>query len=291
MSARDEVLVLDVDAGSGAGVSAKVVGLIDAEAFAERREERSGNRDLDRLIQETPGYRQASKDAGSAFPRDATRSLRHPAMARRMPEPDEQRAPISARQKGARSLLKNAVQNRMSSAQHAEFARLIGTRGAWDALNDELWAAVGNLQELGETSKRRVRRLDTGIQSYEEQSGRSSVVYVTARLPEWVPASRAAEYLQGHFAEGDEITFDRYTMATHQLHEQERNAPSDGGAVVVFEIQTRRGMYLGGARGQDTSQLLPRSMQTRVVCGANVARYRRPDGSTGQTIVIQLADS
>ena len=60
--------------------------------------------------------------------------------------------------------------------------------------------------------------------------------------------------------------------------------------MAVFEIQTRRGAYLGHSDSQDrTDHLLPRGMEFEVV-GTHEATYRAPDATTGRRMVIQLRD-
>ena len=57
-----------------------------------------------------------------------------------------------------------------------------------------------------------------------------------------------------------------------------------------FEVQTRRGAYLGQSDKKDNTQhLLPRGMEFEVV-GVQEASYRSPDGRTGSRMVVQLRD-
>jgi hypothetical protein len=58
----------------------------------------------------------------------------------------------------------------------------------------------------------------------------------------------------------------------------------------VFEIETDRGMYLGRSdKVDDTAHLLPRGMRFEVV-SAGQGRYRRPDGTIGRRMIVQLRD-
>ena len=280
----------DVDLGRDAP-GQKVVAAISETDFARRAADRESNRQLDQMIQSTPGYRQSSRDAGSAFPRDATAELAHPAMTRRLPFHDEIRQPLSGRQRAVRSKTKNQVQDRLSAAQHREMSRLLESERAWGDLNDELSLHAGNLQELSPASRRRVRRVDRTIQSYEiTGDGREHIVYARAQLPDYVPAAKALDYVRENFAVGEQMTFDRYTLGTHQLHEHDPFI-DQGHTIVIFEIKTKRGMYLGGSSTSDqTAQLLPRGFDTRVVGAGHRARYRRRDGSEGHVIVVQISD-
>lgn len=280
---------LDPDARS-AGAGMKVAAAVDAETFTAREADRASNRELDAMIQASPGYRQSSKDAGSAFPRDATEDLAHPAMDRRMPEPDEIRAPISQRQTRARARHKADTQNRLSSTQHQAMHTVISDAQAWDTLNDKLSDRAGNMQDLPEHTRRQVRRLDTAIQTYEQTSGRAHVLYTSVQMPDYVQPHQVQDYVQARLAAGSSVTFDRYSMTTHQLHEQEHRTGPGTGPVVVFEIKTRRGMYLGSSTGSDTSHMLPRSFTSTVSTTAHRAPFRRADGSLGEAIVIQLTD-
>lgn len=280
----------DVDLGRDTP-GQKVVASISETDFARRAGDRASNRELDRMIQATPGYRQSSRDAGSAFPRDTTAEPAHPALLRRFPFQDEIRQPLSGRQRAVRSKLKHRTQDRLSGAQHREVSRLLESERAWADLNDELSQHAGNLQELTPASRRRTRRVDRMIQSYEaDGNGRDHLVYARVELPYYVPPNRAMEYLREHFAVGQQMTFDRYTLGTHQLHEHDPFI-DQGPTVVILEIKTKRGMYLGGSSTSDqTAHLLPRAFDARVVGAAHPARYRRRDGSEGHVIVVQISD-
>lgn len=280
----------DVDLGRDAP-GQKVVASISETDFARRASDRASNRELDQMIQSTPGYRQSSRDAGSAFPRDATDEPAHPALSRRLPFQDEIRQPLSGRQRAVRSKLKNQTQDRLSGAQHREVSRLLESERAWADLNDELSQHAGDMQELTPASRRRTRRVDRMIQSYEvDGRGREHVVYARAELPHYVPPSKAMDYVREHFGLGQQMTFDRYTLGTHQLHEHDPFIDT-GSTVIIFEIKTKRGMYLGGSSTSDqTAHLLPRAFDTRVVGAAHPARYRRRDGSEGHVIVVQISD-
>ena len=86
---------------------------------------------------------------------------------------------------------------------------------------------------------------------------------------------------------GTVLSFDRFTAATHSLHELDSTVqPTD----VVFEIQTDRGMYYGQSSRVDNSHhLLPRGMQLRVV-GAHFVPYERPGQPPGERLIVQLVD-
>ena len=134
-----------------------------------------------------------------------------------------------------------------------------------------------------------VQRVDRAIQAYERANDRGHLVYSNVKLPDAINHSNVSGFLGNNFKPGTIVSFDRYTAGAHNLHQIE---PAHDAAqrTAVFEIKTRRGMYLGRSDGvDDTAHLLPRGIQLRV-CSTHQATYQRPDGSTGTRQVIQLID-
>jgi len=83
------------------------------------------------------------------------------------------------------------------------------------------------------------------------------------------------------------LDFDRFTMTTHTIHQLDSTMTEHD---IVFEIETDRGMYLGRSdKVDDTAHLLPRGMRFEVV-SAGQGRYRRPDGTIGRRMIVQLRD-
>lgn len=166
---------------------------------------------------------------------------------------------------------------------------LVDQRGRWEQVNDALSDAAGDAQQLDEPLLRAVQRVDRSIQAFESRNDRSHVVAFNAEMPLYVNAANIAGYARNHFPTGQELALDRYTIGAHCLHELERGQGLDQ-RTIVFELATRRGMYLGRARGDDTAHLLPRGLRTWVL-GSHQATYARPDGSQGTRTVVQLTDT
>jgi hypothetical protein len=145
-------------------------------------------------------------------------------------------------------------------------------------------------QVLEDDQRRQVQRVDRAIQTFERANDRGHVVYSNVEMPATMNTAHLQTFVRKHFAAGSTVHFDRFTMTTHTLHEAE---PRTGvqERTAVFEIQTRRGAYLGASDGRDdTAHLLPRGMRF-TVAGAHPASYRRPDGTLGTRTVIQLIDT
>lgn len=282
---------LDVDRGSSTDPRVKVAAFLTPEQVKERAADRVGHRELDLLVEQSPGLSRPSKDRERATPRGTAAPLGHPLKARPMRTVDEPRTVMSARQRDARSKTKFQVQDGLSGAQHREMRRLmVDERGRWPQINDALSDSAGDVQQLDETTIRAVQRVDRAIQAYEASNDRSHVLYCNVQMPRYVNAGNVAGYARNHFPSGQEIAFDRYTGSSHCMHELELEEPASE-RTIVFEMATRRGMYLGrSGRGDDTSHLLPRGLRLWVV-GTGQASYLRPDGSTGRRTVVQVTDT
>jgi hypothetical protein len=149
---------------------------------------------------------------------------------------------------------------------------------------------VGDVQQLDERQRTQVQRIDRAIQVYERANDRGHVIYSNVQMPEWINNSNREGFIRNNFVAGRVVCFDRFTLGTHNLHQVDL-APEQERRSAVFEIQTRRGMYLGRSDSiDDTAHLLPRGMRLRIA-GVHQATYQRPDGSTGSRQVIQLIDA
>lgn len=287
----DPDYVLDADRGS-AGLSAKVAQVLSPEQAGQRAETRTGLRELDAMTEGMAGLTRQQRDRERISPRATTADLAHPRMQRPLPGPEQVRVPFSSRQKKARSKTRVAATESLPQAQYDAQRRLMTDPARWRATNDALSAGAGDVQDLPDVEQAQLRRIDRSIQAYERRSTRGHVVYANVRMPTQINHSNLQAFLSRNFSAGDEVTFDRYTVGTHQLHETSRHAGQDtAGRVAVFEIQTRRGAYLGRSDSQDdTAHLLPRGM-TFEVAGVHQATYQAPDGSTGTRMVVQLQDT
>lgn len=280
--------VLDADRGSSS-TSAKLAQFTPKSEASSRAEDRAGLRELDAMTESMPGLSRQQKDRARITPRETNAALGHPRMGRTLPGPLVQRAPLSSRQKKARSKTRRAITDRLPQAQYDAQRGLVTRPQRWSQLNDALSDAAGDVEALSESDQRQVRRVDRSIQAYERANDRGHVVYANVQMPGAINYTNLLAFSQNSFRPGEVLAFDRYTAAAHQLHEV--SGPDPAGRVAVFEIQTRRGAYLGGSDSADnTGHLLPRGMRLEVVDVHSVS-YSRPDGTAGRRIAIRLIDT
>lgn len=277
--------VVDVDRGSPDDGTLRKQGVrVSEEEFAERAQERASARDLDKVVVAGASNPRAA-DRDRAFPRAADSPLSNSRKARPLQHPGITRTPLSSRQRKERSAVKNRVVDTAPKAQFTAVTGLLGERSQkWGRINDALSEANGDAQLLSDADRQEVQRVDRFIQAYEQQSGREHRVYVPVRLPDRATTLReVGEQLPARSL----IETDRFTGGVHCLHELDS---SRGEHDVVLEVQTRRGAYVGHSDTRDdTRHLLPRAMRLRHV-GSRTVSYTRPDGSTGERIVIQARD-
>lgn len=283
---------VDPDRGSGA-ISAKKAKLVDTPVYVDRESERVGLRELDTMVEGMAGLNRLQKDRERVFPRQTNAELRHPRMRRELPDPATPRRPLSARQRNARSKARRATQDQMPLTQLRTQRDLVTDADLWRSTNDRLSDHLGDLQDFSDAEQARIRRIDRSIQSAERRNDRGHVLYANMALPGYINASNVDGFIHKNFAAGRQFTFDRYTAATHQLHETRATVGQLGvptAQVVTFEMETRRGAYLGQSDKVDnTGHLLPRGMEFEVV-DVHHATYQDPAGKTGRCLVIQLRD-
>lgn len=280
---------LDADRGSSDRPTQKQGVMLDHDEIGERRKDRAGSRELDGMVEDLPGMGRAGKDAQRAYPRDTAAPVEHERKRRKLPAEGDVRRPISARQRDVRSAMKNRSQESMPNTEYRSMAQLLEEDGStWVGLNDRLSDVSGDRQHLNEEDQRLCGRIDRTIQRFEQDNDRGHVVYVNMRTPSHINRSNLSGFANNQFQPGSTVEFDRYTGGAHTMHEIEPD--TDAQRTVVFEIQTRRGMYLGGSRRlDDTQHLLPRGTAWQVA-GSHTATYERPDGSNGERVVVQLID-
>ena len=285
---------IEADRGSSSAISVKQSVALAPTEHERRAEERAGARQWDAEVesgQVVPASGRAmsrvQKDRARAMPRATPADIPDPRMERRLPTPGAVRTPLSSRQQKDRSATKIRVQRAAPKAQVREVSRLVSDEDRWQHLNDQLSVNVSDAQQLENQDLDSVQRVDRAIQSYERENQRSHVVYTNVRMPRFINSSNVDGYVVNVFQPGKRIEFDRFTMGAQNLHEMDGvRAP----AVVAFEIQTRRGAYLGRSDSiDDTSHFLPRGMSLEVVATEH-ATYRRPDGSEGRRLVVQLKE-
>ena len=281
--------VVDADRGSSIAAT-KNAQLLDVNVHTARRDTRSGLRELDTMTEGMSGLTRLRKDRERLFPRGTTAALGDPRMRRRLPDSADVRAPLSARQRNARSKSRQQTQQTIPLVQLRAQRRLVTQPDTWRALNDQLSQQTSDLEALEEKDQELVRRVDRSIQAYERHHDRGHVLYSNVRMPSYINSQNLPGFLRHNFTPGSKLTFDRYTPATHQLHETASHVDDPDGRVTIFEMQTRRGAYLGQSDKRDNTQhLLPRGMDFEVL-GVTEAPFRRPDGSAGKRMVVQLRD-
>lgn len=243
---------LEADRHAGPDQRTVQAQLSPSEEAQEREADRAGARELDELVETMKGRTRAGKDRDRAFPRETTAPLGHPLKARKLPERGEQRVKFSARQRSERSRVKHQVEDRLSGTQHRELDQMLREDPSrWAELNDALSEAAGDVQQLPEPQIRSVQRVDRAIQAYEELNDRSHVIYTNVQMPADVAPLEVTGYLRRHLQEGTPVAFDRFTLGAHTITEIETSREGHGTA--VFEIATRRGMYLGQSCKRATS--------------------------------------
>lgn len=282
--------VVDADRGSGT-TRGKLAETTSWHKADERENARDGLRGLDQMVEDMPGLTRAQRDRERLLPRATTAPLGHQLMQRPLPSPEQTRVPFSSRQKKARSKSRREVESKAPAAQLREQHDLVVNPQRWNGLNDQLSDQTGDIGELPAADQARVRRIDRSIQAYEQSNDRGHVIYTNVQMPGHINSSNLASFCDNAFEAGSRITFDRYTAGTHQLHETSGFVEHNhANRTAVFEIQTRRGAYLGGSDSMDnTRHLLPRGMSFEVV-GTSTVEYQGPDGHRGKRVVIQLRD-
>lgn len=284
---------VDPDRGTSS-TAAKRAQLLDADVHDARESDRAGLRELDTMVEGMAGLNRLQKDRERIFPRATTAELGHRRMLRQLPEASAVRVPLSARQRNERSKDRRAIHQHLPLAQLRAQRQLVTDPNRWQSVNDQLSDHLGDLQELPDAEQQRIRRVDRSIQAYEKINDRGHVVYTNVALPGYINAQNVEGFIRNNFEPGRRLTFDRYTQATHQLHETRETLTSEekarSGQVVTFEMETRRGAYLGQSDKRDNTQhLLPRGLEFEVV-GVHQATYRDPHGRRGRCLVVQVRD-
>lgn len=281
--------VIDPDRGRST-TGAKTAVAMDVDTHATRVGDRAGLRDLDSMTEAMPGLTRAGKDRERAFPRQTTADLGDPRMRRQLPTAGQSRVPLSSRQRNARSKTRLSTQLQTPTVQLKAQKDLVTRHAQWQRLNDQLSANTGDVQAVEDKDQEQVRRVDRSIQAYERRNDRGHVVYSNVRMPSYINKSNVDGFVANNFEPGRTVTFDRFTAATHQMHETVGHLPDAGESTVVFEMQTRRGAYLGRSDKADRTQhLLPRGVAFEVV-SSHRATYTDRSGNTGSKVVVQLRD-
>lgn len=282
-----ERAVIDVEGGKIGERELKQAREIGQEALSDQDQLRLSNLIVDMARDEDRRKTRAARDRDRATPRDMS-GVTSPRLRREPPAEISYRAALSARQRKARSALKNRVLAAAPRSQHQAVQTLLADPDptVWRRVNAGLHGAAGDVHALEKKDREVAQRLDRAIQSYEELNDRTHTVYVGVRLPEKTPSVFDQRDLPAGLRVGSRIAFDQFTPATHNLHELPGH---DDQQVVVLEITTSRGMYMGrSGTGNDTSHLLPRGMHLRLTSAA-VVPYDTPDGF-GERLLVQAQD-
>lgn len=280
--------VLETDRGSSS-VATKQARAIEISEAAEREDARQGLRELDSMTEAMSGLTRSQRDRDRILPRDTSGDLGHPRMERRLSELGALRQPISGRQMKARAKSKRATLERLPKAQLHALDEITSSQETWQRLNDQLGESVSDVDSLSDGDRAFVKRVDRAIQAYERTNDRGHVLYANVQMPYYVNRTSLRTFTQAAYQPGDEVAFDRFTGATHQLHEAS-HVPDPAGRMACFELKTRRGIYLGKSEGADnTGHLLPRGMLWRVT-GTTTVDYTDRNGRRGQRVVIQMED-
>ena len=265
---------VELDRGSGQ-LGLAVAEVVSPTERQDRAADREGLAELDAMVEARADMLRRTKDANRAIPRDASLPLNE-RTAHRVPEYPETRVPISDHQMRERSRVKQAVQEKWTEAQHRSVRALVTDPAEFTRISDKLSDAAGDIEQLSSRDQRVVRRVDRAIRQYEESNDRQHVVYCNAQLPEDVDDESLKTY--------DSVYLDRWTAGEHNL------SALDGHPSHVYEVITRRGMYLGhSAGGSSTAHLLPRGMRFEVE-EVYDAKWKDADGTLGMRRVIRLRE-
>lgn len=268
----------DMPRAKAGGVSstAEVTGLDQAHADQRRR---------DRAMEAIPGLTRATRDRDRNYPRPAGTD---PTARKRATFPEgSTRTSPSNYQCAQRSKAKRPAQNRMRNTEYTALNNLVTDEHHWMALNTTLSDTFAANNQLDDNDRIRVQRIDRAIRRYEENNDRGHLVYSGLTLDDdqlgedQRDGPGLQEWLEIWATPGDRFTFDQFTDADHVPHKVTA-------APVLLEIETSRGIYLGGSTTTgNTSHLLPRGIQVEVVAVITTT-VTRPGQPPLQRPTIQL---
>ncbi len=257
------------------------------------------DREDDAAVEATPrefGVTRVRLDAQRATPRPDVAPLGHRLKDRRLPGPDDVRAPVSGYEQHVRLRSARVASGSLPAVQHAELQRLTTSKiEHWGRINGALHEAQGSVLQIEKTDPRAaatIRRVDRAIQAFERHNDRTQIVHANVTVPPDVPARNLAmvDFARKAFPPGRVVTLDQFTQGALNLHEISSDFDERNG-VIAIEIRTRRGAYLGSpGDGGRTDFLLPRGIQAQVV-DVTRAPYTDPHTKTvKERVVIQLED-
>lgn len=285
---REPALVVDVEGGVISARDVKAAREVVEDVMTERDFQRLANQIIDHARDEDSSLTRPARDRDRSTPRDVSH-VGSNRLRGELPAREEFREALSARQRKVRSTIKNRVMAAAPASQHQAIGSLLidEDAGEWRRVNGALHHCAGDVQQLADSDRAKVQRLDRAIQSYERLNDRTHRVYVAVKLPDTHRDVAKPEDVPANLQPGSTVAFDQFTLTRHNLHE----APGhDSSRHLVFEVMTSRGMYLGRSDTvADTTHLLPRAMQFDVVSAEHVA-YATRSGGFNERVVLQLRE-
>ncbi|MDY6870913.1 MAG: hypothetical protein SV966_10440 [Actinomycetota bacterium] len=285
---REQAVAVDPEGGVISARDVKAAREVAEDAMTEREFQRLANQITDELRDDDASLTRAARDRDRATPRDLSH-VDSDRLRGELPAREEFREALSGRQRKIRSTVKNQVLASAPASQHAAIASMLTDEDPreWRRINEGLHHAAGNVQQLADTDRAKVQRVDRAIQSYERLNDRTHRVYVAVKLPDNHRDVAKPEDLPANLQPGSTVAFDQFTLTRHNLHETPGH---DSARHVVFEVVTSRGMYLGRSDSvEDTTHLLPRGMQFDVASADHVA-YATRAGGFNERVVLQLRE-
>ncbi|MEN4397465.1 hypothetical protein [Mycolicibacterium conceptionense] len=284
---NQEPVKLDIEGGPITARDVKAAREVAESAVTDAAFHRLASRIRDEMRDADSSLTRATRDRDRATPRDDSH-VDSPRLRAELPSPEGFRRALSSRQRKIRSATKNKVIAAAPETQRRAIRSMLteDDRAEWQRVNAALHRAAGDVQELPDTDRAKVQRLDRVIQSYERENDRMHTVYVAVKLPDRHRDIGDPDELPGNLQPGATVSFDQFTIARHSLHE----APGhDSDRYLMFEITTSRGMYFGNSDTvEDTTHVLPRGMSCEVV-SAGPALYAIGK-SYGTRLVLQLKE-
>lgn len=285
---REQAVAVDVEGGVISARDVKSAREVAEDAMTERSFQRLANQITDELRDEDSSLTRATRDRDRATPRDVSH-VDSDRLRGELPAREEFREILSGRQRKIRSTVKNQVMASAPASQHAAIGSMLSSEDPreWRRINEGLHHGAGDVQQLADTDRAKVQRLDRAIQSYERLNDRTHRVYVAVKLPDNHGDITKPSDLPANLQPGATVAFDQFTLTRHNLHETPGH---DSSRHVVFEVVTSRGMYLGRSDSvEDTTHVLPRGMQFDVASAEHIA-YATRSGGFNERVVLQLRE-
>jgi hypothetical protein len=278
---------VDVEGGRITDRDVKTAREVAETAMDDAAFQRLASRIRDEARDSDTSLTRATRDRDRATPRDASH-VESTRLRGELPAPEEFRYALSGRQRKLRSATKRKVLAAAPQSQQQAIRSMLTNDdpAEWRRINGALHHAAGDVQELSDSDRAKVQRLDRVIQSYERENDRTHTVYVAVKLPDTYHDVKDIDHVPANLRPGQKLTFDQFTIARHSLHE----APGhDSHRHLMFEITTSRGMYFGRSDSvEDTTHVLPRGLPCEVA-SIGQATYEKGN-SYGTRLVLQLRE-